>query len=630
MLTNRVTITAFILTQFISISFSSDITALLSFKASSDRSNSLSSWVNSSDPCSDHWLGVTCDSNSGRVTRLVLENLQLTGSTRSLSELTELRLLSLKQNLLTSSNLNLSSWPNLKHLYLSHNRFAGKFPAGISTLRRLRRIDLSHNEFRGKIPFNELTRLTHLLTLRLEFNSFDSELAAAAGAGDTQSFPSTVSDFNVSNNNLSGEIPIWLSHFSASSFAGNSLLCGHPLSSQCPKNDPTAENQSHILLITIITVASVAILGVIAFVLINTWRKKRITCQSREHSYNGGGGSSGGPVLVTFEGCSKGIGGVEDLLRASAVMLGKGSVGTTYRVAVDGGDRAAEVVVKRVRKGCCGGGSGGGGKEVDWWLRQVLGNLRHSNIVSLRAYCYSNSEDLLLLVYDFLPNGTLHSLLHGNRGPGRTPLGWSTRLKIASHSSKAIAFLHNNNNKYADINLFHGHITSTNIILDRSSNACITDVCLHQLLRLQPPHNAYAAPELTTTTSPSKYTQKCDVYSFGVVLIEILSGKIVEKEEDEEEDEEENIVMIIKKINDMNFMEVLDYELFVFKDVMEEEIIGLMEIARLCLAPLPKDRPDMNVVYRMIEDIRKKRVDKNTSRDHETTSIMDELILKTT
>jgi serine/threonine protein kinase len=69
-------------------------------------------------------------------------------------------------------------------------------------------------------------------------------------------------------------------------------------------------------------------------------------------------------------------------------------------VVVDGGDM---MVVKRVRERRKR-------KEVDSWLR-IIGGLRHSNIVSLRAYYDSNEE--LLLVYDFLPNGSLHSLLHG-------------------------------------------------------------------------------------------------------------------------------------------------------------------------------------------------------------------------
>lgn len=104
--------------------------------------------------------------------------------------------------------------------------------------------------------------------------------------------------------------------------------------------------------------------------------------------------------MVFFEGC-KGFTKVDELLKASAEMLGKGAIGTTYKVLLDGGDA---VVVKRVRE------RRRKAKVVDGFLR-VIGELRHPNVVSLRAY--SSSVDELLLVSDFLPNGSLHFLLHG-------------------------------------------------------------------------------------------------------------------------------------------------------------------------------------------------------------------------
>ncbi|KAA8525158.1 hypothetical protein F0562_006978 [Nyssa sinensis] len=215
--------------------------------------------------------------------------------------------------------------------------------------------------------------------------------------------------------------------------------------------------------------------------------------------------------MVRFEGC-KGFTKVDDLLKASAEMLGKGSVGTTYKVVMEDDDHV--MVVKRVRERRKG-------KEIDGFLRQI-GGLRHPNIVSLRAY--HSSKDELLLVYDFLPNGSLHSLLHGNRGPGRTPLDWTTRVKLASGSAKGLAFLHS----YNKSKLFHGHLTTSNIIIDHLGNACISDIGLHQLLPMpSSSNNAYKAPELILSNNNhhSKFLQKCDVYSFGVVLLEILTGK---------------------------------------------------------------------------------------------------------
>ena len=83
----------------------------------------------------------------------------------------------------------------------------------------------------------------------------------------------------------------------------------------------------------------------------------------------------------------------------------------------------------------------------------------------------------------------------GNRGPGRTPLGWGTRLQLASGSAKGLAFFHG----YNKAKLFHGNLTSSNILVDNWGNACISDIGVHQLLHSPPLLNiAYKAPELIT------------------------------------------------------------------------------------------------------------------------------------
>lgn len=113
--------------------------------------------------------------------------------------------------------------------------------------------------------------------------------------------------------------------------------------------------------------------------------------------------------MVCFEGC-KGFEKVEELLTSSAEMLGKGSVGSTYKVVVEGGD--AVVVVKRVRlRERMWRRSSVKGREVEGFLRENIGGLRNPNVLSLRAFCCSKDE--LLLVYDYLVNGSLYSLLHG-------------------------------------------------------------------------------------------------------------------------------------------------------------------------------------------------------------------------
>lgn len=201
-------------------------------------------------------------------------------------------------------------------------------------------------------------------------------------------------------------------------------------------------------------------------------------------------------------------------------------------------------------------------------------------------------------------------------------MNWPTRLKLASDSARGLAFLHDQNlNK---IKLFHGHLTSSNIIVDRLGNACLSDTALHQLLRvLLSPLSAYTAPELVTlssshSTSPRKFTHKCDVYSFGVVLLEMLTGKMASLEEGETS----LVKWVLERVGREEWTwEVLDVELLRYKE-MEEQIMALVKVALLCLSTSPKDRPAMSVVHMMIEDIRTKGV---RDEREEMRSVMDDL-----
>lgn len=347
-------------------------------------------------------------------------------------------------------------------------------------------------------------------------------------------------------------------------------------------------------------IISVDVVAVIATIVVVTW-----CCYSRKYKRNKYGGniekvggynskihggrssSSREEKMVCFEGC-KGFDKVEELLTASAEMLGKGSVGTTYKVVMEGGD---VVVVKRVRMRERRNIK----KEIDGFLRDNIGGLRNPNILSLRAL--SCSKDELLLVYDFLPNGSLYTLLHGNRGPGRTPLDWTTRLKLASGSAQGLAFLHSQKNS----KLSHGNLTSSNIIIDHLGNACISDIALNLLLQIPfSPNNAYKAPELTqlNDTANNNYSKKCDVYSFGIILLEILTGKTANVEGEGSLANWVRRVMVQEEWS----WELFDFELLRNKEMLGE-MVALLHVALLCLALSPSDRPEMSVVHKMVGDI---------------------------
>ncbi|KAL6215307.1 hypothetical protein ACLB2K_014738 [Fragaria x ananassa] len=120
---------------------------------------------------------------------------------------------------------------------------------------------------------------------------------------------------------------------------------------------------------------------------------------------------------------------------------------------------------------------------------------------------------------------------------------------------------------------------------------------------------------MPSSFSPNKYSRKCDVYSFGVVLMEILTGRMAGEEGEMSLVEWVNLA--VKK--ECGTWEVFDFELSSDKE-MEEEMWALFQVGLLCVAAQPKDRPTMNMVRNMIEDIRKKGV-----REDGTVSILDDI-----
>ncbi|GJS56583.1 probable inactive receptor kinase RLK902 [Tanacetum coccineum] len=199
---------------------------------------------------------------------------------------------------------------------------------------------------------------------------------------------------------------------------------------------------------------------------------------------------------------------LEDLLRASTEVLGKGTFGTTYKAVLEMG---FAVAVKRLKDVTMGD------KEFKEKIEDV-GAMDNENLVPLRAY-YCNGEEKLL-VYDYMPMGSLSALLHGNRGAGRTPLNWETRSAIALGAARGITYLHAQGSTVS-----HGNIKSSNILLTTSYEARVSDFGLAQLVgpNATPTRvDGYRAPEVTDIR---KVSQKADVYSFGVLLLELLTGK---------------------------------------------------------------------------------------------------------
>ncbi|CBI27477.3 unnamed protein product, partial [Vitis vinifera] len=205
---------------------SGDGETLLALKSWIDPSNSLQ-W-RGSDFCK--WQGVK-ECMRGRVTKLVLEHLNLNGTLdeKSLAQLDQLRVLSFKENSLSGQIPDLSGLINLKSLFLNNNNFSGDFPSSLSGLHRLKVIILAGNQISGQIPAS-LLKLQRLYILYLQDNRLTGEIPPLN--------QTSLRFFNVSNNQLSGEIPLTpaVVRFNQSSFSNNLELCGEQVNSPCPRS----------------------------------------------------------------------------------------------------------------------------------------------------------------------------------------------------------------------------------------------------------------------------------------------------------------------------------------------------------------------------------------------------------
>ncbi|KAM0835431.1 hypothetical protein ACQ4PT_062925 [Festuca glaucescens] len=154
---------------------------------------------------------------------------------------------------------------------------------------------------------------------------------------------------------------------------------------------------------------------------------------------------------------------------------------------------------------------------------ETVTSLQHENIVSLRGFSFDNYS--LVLVYDYMHQGSLDKTLHGKC---ENSLSWEKRNKIAIHIAKALEFLHHGG---VTQSVIHGDVKSANILLSEDFQAQLCDFGLAKKVSASTPHLTctditgtfgYLAPEYF---SHGKVNEKIDMYAFGVVLLEIISGR---------------------------------------------------------------------------------------------------------
>ncbi|KAE8701306.1 putative proline-rich receptor-like protein kinase PERK11 [Hibiscus syriacus] len=272
-------------------------------------------------------------------------------------------------------------------------------------------------------------------------------------------------------------------------------------------------------------------------------------------------------------------------------LLGEGGFGCVYKgMLVDG----REVAVKQLKIG------GGQGEREFRAEVDIISRVHHRHLVSLVGYCIS--ENQRLLVYDYVPNNTLHYHLHGRGWP---VMDWEVRVKVAAGSARGIAYLHED----CHPRIIHRDIKSSNILLHNNFDAQVSDFGLAKLALDSNTHVTtrvmgtfgYMAPEYATS---GKLTEKSDVYSFGVVLLELITGR--KPVDDTQPLGDESLVewarpLLAEAIEHEVFEELVDPRLG--NNYVKHEMFRMVEAAAACVRHSAARRPRMSQVVRALDSL---------------------------
>ncbi|XP_047940860.1 LEAF RUST 10 DISEASE-RESISTANCE LOCUS RECEPTOR-LIKE PROTEIN KINASE-like 1.1 isoform X4 [Salvia hispanica] len=270
--------------------------------------------------------------------------------------------------------------------------------------------------------------------------------------------------------------------------------------------------------------------------------------------------------------------------------LGDGGFGTVYYGKLRDG---REVAIKRLYENNY--------RREEQFLNEIkiLTNLRHPNLVSLYG-CTSRRSRNLLLVYEYIPNGTVAEHLHGERASS-VPLTWPMRMSIARETASALAYLHKSD-------IIHRDVKTNNILLDSNFSVKVADFGLSRLFPMDMTHIS-TAPQGTPGYVDPEYhqcyqlTDKSDVYSFGVVLIELISS--MPAVDISRHKHEINLASLaVNKIQKCAFDELIDPATGYNSDAeVTRMTTSVAELAFQCLQ-LDKDmRPSMDEVVAFLHDI---------------------------
>ncbi|KAK0588894.1 hypothetical protein LWI29_006738 [Acer saccharum] len=486
---------------------------------------------------------------------------------------------------------------NLLEFSASHNKLSGRIPGNLVKLDQLGKLDLSENELSGGIP-QGIQGWMNLNELNLANNRLSGEIPSEIGSLQVLNYLDLSGNFlsgkiplelqnlklnllNLSYNQLSGELPpLYAKEIYKNSFVGNPGLCGD-LAGLCQEMGGSKNQGSMWILRSIFVLAGVVfVVGVVWFYVkfLSFKKTKKGIAISKWKSFHKIGFSE-------FD--------VLDCLKEEN-LIGSGASGKVYKVVLRNGD---VVAVKKLFGGSKKDDTSNGSLKDQFEVEvETLGKIRHKSIV--RLWCCCNTGDSKLLVYEYMPNGSLGDFLHSSKA---SLLDWPTRYKIALDAAEGLSYLHHD----CVPPIVHRDVKSNNILLDAEFCARVADFGVAKVVngvnKAQEPMSViagscgYIAPEYAYTL---RVNEKSDIYSFGVVLLELITGRLPI---DPEFGEKDLVKWVCSNLDEKGFDSVIDSKLD--STTYKEEICRVLEISLLCTSALPINRPSMRKVVKLLQEV---------------------------
>ncbi|GJT54122.1 kinase-like domain-containing protein [Tanacetum coccineum] len=477
-----------------------------------------------------------------------------------------LNILDLSYNYLSGNISILGECIGLSTLNLRGNIFQGIIPLSLSSLAGLEVLDISHNNLSGKIP-QFLDKWVSLEFLDLSFNDFE------------------------------GEVPVVGVFANASAFSvlGNNKLCGGLVILELPKCKGKGRKKKRFPFFILVIVIAPTLVIVLCCVY--------LLCKKKGNSQSSQSSGNERFLKVSYNELLKATDGF-----STKNLIGEGGFSSVYKGILDYDDgRFVAVKVLHLQNR---GAHKSFLAECEAWR-----NIRHRNLLKIITSCSSvdfQRNDFKALVYEYMPNGSVHDWLHSNVNLSK--LNLLQRINILRDVATALDYLHNR----CQTTIVHGDLKPSNILLDADMVAHVGDFGLARLLGTDLNQNSSSGVKGTIGYAPPEYgigsemTSSGDVYSFGILLLEVMTRK---KPTDGMFNEGLSLHKFVYMALPDHVIDVIDNDAIVFQSTeanakkVEECLIATIKIGVSCSLDSPPQRMKIEIVVNELQPILDSLVD---------------------